>query len=515
MKNISLNFYGEEVLIECPKDYVSLKKQIAMQYQLSLSDILEIDISYMKNEQKKLIKSEIDFKTFLHSRVPKLNLDIKESSQLYQKSLLDLQNKAKDDLVQLEMLKKQKEENKKKQEKENEETKNKIDDLNKQIKEIGQQKLEYVKSIKKMMRGPRNKEKELVTKITQLGNEIGAPLVFKLPEKGPLPIKGETEKEKKLLDLIKKNTDCLNVQKQLYVTPRKNMKDMDKQIKEINKKCLGIIKVSQKEMMALKKEENDLIRQIISLEKKLGLNVDEKKPMKKFGFYIPKKVDIKTVPKEGQEETLKLKAPNTKPKAELIIPKFPSKKSERMKSVEEVFNSLKTNIKSTVEQEITKAYNEIKKVREEAKKNNYELKAEDKKYLEKCEKDNSKAIAKVDEWIEFIYNHTDEIIESLEAQNKTNFKKFDEIEKRIGRESSTNLCGNNPEKKMVVHPGVFCSGCKQAIVGIRYKCAVCKDFDFCEKCEEKSQGKHGHPFLKINRPDLCPIEIKCSLRKEQ
>ena len=515
MKNISLNFYGEEVVIECPKDYVSLKKQIAKQYELSLSDTLEIDISYIKNDQKKLIKSEIDFKTFLHSRVPKLNLDINESSQLYQKSLLDLQNKAKDDLIQLEMLKKQKEENKKKQEKENEETKKKIDDLNKQIKEIGQQKLEYVKSIKKMMRGPRNKEKELVTKITKLGNEIGAPLVFKLPEKGPLPIKGETEKEKKLLDLIKKNTDCLNVQEQLYVTPRKNMIDMDKQIKEINKKCLGIIKLSQKEMMALKKEENDLIRQIISLEKKLGLNVDEKKPMKKFGFYIPKKVDIKTVPKDDQKETMKLKAPIIKPKAQLVIPKLPSRKSERMKNVEDVLSNLKANIKSSVEKEITKANNEIKKIREEAKKNNYELKAEDKNYLEKCEKDNSKAIAKVDEWIEFIYNHTDEIIESLEAQNKTNFKKFDEIEKRIEGESSTKLCGSNPEKKKVVHPGVFCSGCKQAIVGIRYKCAVCKNFDFCEKCEEKSQGEHGHPFLKINRPDLCPLEIKCSLSKEQ
>ena len=378
MKNISLNFYGEEVVIECPKDYVSLKKQIAKQFELSLSDTLEMDISYTKNDQKKLIKSEVDFKTFLHSRVQKINLDINESSQIYQKSLLDLQNKAKDDLAQLEMLKKQKEENKKKQEKENEETKKKIDDLNKQIKEIGQQKLEYVKSIKKMMRGPRNKEKELVTKITKLGNEIGAPLVFKLPEKGDLPIKGETEKEKKLLDLIKRNTDCLNVQEQLYVTPRKNMIDMDKQIKEINKKCLGIIKVSQKEMMALKKEENDLIRQIISLEKKLGLDVDEKKPMKKFGFYIPKKVDIKTVPKDEQKDTMKLKAPITKPKAQLVIPKLPSRKNERMKNVEEVLNNLKTNIKSSVEKEIEKANNEIKKIRDEAKKNNYELKAEDK-----------------------------------------------------------------------------------------------------------------------------------------
>ena len=62
------------------------------------------------------------------------------------------------------------------------------------------------------MRGPRNKEKELVVKITKLGNEIGAPLLFKIPEKGPLPIKGETEKEKKLIDLIKRNTDCLKAQ---------------------------------------------------------------------------------------------------------------------------------------------------------------------------------------------------------------------------------------------------------------------------------------------------------------
>lgn len=126
MKNISLNFYGEEVVIECPKDYVSLKKQIAKQFELSLSDTLEMDISYTKNDQKKLIKSEVDFKTFLHSRVQKINLDINESSQIYQKSLLDLQNKAKDDLAQLEMLKKQKEENKKSKKKKMKKPKKKL-----------------------------------------------------------------------------------------------------------------------------------------------------------------------------------------------------------------------------------------------------------------------------------------------------------------------------------------------------------------------------------------------------
>lgn len=40
------------------------------------------------------------------------------------------------------------------------------------------------------------------------------------------------------------------------------------------------------------------------------------------------------------------------------------------------------------------------------------------------------------------------------------------------------------------------------IVGPRYKCAVCKNFDFCAKCEEY-QG-HDHPFLKITDPEVVP-----------
>ena len=52
MKKLSLNFYGEQISIQCPKDFVSLKKEIAQKYQLSLSDVLEIEISYMKMKPK-------------------------------------------------------------------------------------------------------------------------------------------------------------------------------------------------------------------------------------------------------------------------------------------------------------------------------------------------------------------------------------------------------------------------------------------------------------------------------
>ena len=160
-------------------------------------------------------------------------------------------------------------------------TKKEIDELNSEIKVINQQKLDYVKSIKKIMRGPRNKEKEISTKITKLGKEINAPLVYNLTEGDELPVKGENEKEKKYLELIRRNSECLKVQEQLYSTPRKNMADMDKKIKEINKKIFEIIKSSQKEMAKLKKDEIKFIELIISFEKKLGLQIELKKPMLK------------------------------------------------------------------------------------------------------------------------------------------------------------------------------------------------------------------------------------------
>jgi len=49
-----------------------------------------------------------------------------------------------------------------------------------------------------------------------------------------------------------------------------------------------------------------------------------------------------------------------------------------------------------------------------------------------------------------------------------------------------------------VHYGVSCNGCKAIpIVGYRYKCTVCPDFDFCEECE--STRDHPHDFIKMKK----------------
>ncbi len=65
----------------------------------------------------------------------------------------------------------------------------------------------------------------------------------------------------------------------------------------------------------------------------------------------------------------------------------------------------------------------------------------------------------------------------------------------------------------IVHKHVTCDNCgKKNIEGVRYKCAVCADFDLCEKCEPIFD--HSHPFLKIKRPEQAPTKILCILDEQ-
>ena len=55
-----------------------------------------------------------------------------------------------------------------------------------------------------------------------------------------------------------------------------------------------------------------------------------------------------------------------------------------------------------------------------------------------------------------------------------------------------NCCENSTSQKYV-WSRYTCDGCDtKPIVGNRFHCTVCEDFDFCENCEKNNQ--HGHPF---------------------
>lgn len=66
-----------------------------------------------------------------------------------------------------------------------------------------------------------------------------------------------------------------------------------------------------------------------------------------------------------------------------------------------------------------------------------------------------------------------------------------------------------PALRQDVHYGIFCDGalCKGQIApsyisGVRYKCAVCHDTDFCAKCEASPNNVHNHthPLIKFKTP---------------
>jgi hypothetical protein len=48
------------------------------------------------------------------------------------------------------------------------------------------------------------------------------------------------------------------------------------------------------------------------------------------------------------------------------------------------------------------------------------------------------------------------------------------------------------EETVVTHWGIVCDHCdKQNIEGVRYKCTVCLDYDLCQQCEGKAEVKHS------------------------
>ena len=57
------------------------------------------------------------------------------------------------------------------------------------------------------------------------------------------------------------------------------------------------------------------------------------------------------------------------------------------------------------------------------------------------------------------------------------------------------------DKNKIIHKNFYCEGCKmEPIIGIRYNCKTCENFNYCENCIEKKGVEHDHEFNKIEIP---------------
>ncbi|XP_066199398.1 sequestosome-1 isoform X3 [Saccopteryx leptura] len=59
-------------------------------------------------------------------------------------------------------------------------------------------------------------------------------------------------------------------------------------------------------------------------------------------------------------------------------------------------------------------------------------------------------------------------------------------------------CAQEAPRNMV-HPNVICDGCNGPVVGTRYKCSVCPDYDLCANCEGKGMHRE-HSKLAFPSP---------------
>lgn len=76
----------------------------------------------------------------------------------------------------------------------------------------------------------------------------------------------------------------------------------------------------------------------------------------------------------------------------------------------------------------------------------------------------------------------------------------EQILKELRNENINQSIIQNTNNNNNQHPHVECDNCGSfPIIGTRYKCAECDNYDLCEVCEQKGIHDH-HYFLKMKKP---------------
>ena len=169
MSKITLNFFGEEILVDKNKikNLPSLRNEISRLFLLSPQDASEIILTYNENGDKIIIENEEDLKIFLDTKIKKIDLDISQNSKIYKDSLNQLKEENLKDKTILEELLKKKDELKKLKETKFAKEKKEIEEIKKKILELKDKKEAIKKKVKKGIQQIEKKIKENNKKIEE------------------------------------------------------------------------------------------------------------------------------------------------------------------------------------------------------------------------------------------------------------------------------------------------------------------------------------------------------------
>ena len=515
MNNLSLNFFGEMVNIKIPQTLANLRQQISEKFLFSPSETAEILITYAQDLGKKIISTEKDFEDFIKKKIFKVDLDVDPKSQIFQASLLKLKEETEQNKKKLEETLKEIEEIKKQKKAKKEEAKIVLNEFTKKVKELEKKKKDIITQLDKEIKTnnteinniKKNTEKEIKS-LDQKLNELDK-AANSLKEKLSIPV----EKKPKLKAKAKDKTEPLEIHYEFIcdgcnMAPIKGTRYHCKQCLDYDlcEKCYASEKKTSHahSFQAIKKaivpqmklkfpledESETNWGDFMRLNFNFFKNIFNNNPIEMHYGYICDGCNM--APIKGIRYHCELC-----PDFDLCQKCYEEKKAShghcfKSISIKEKLGNLGINFEKNI------------KLKSKPKGQN----AIHFGYI--CDGCDMAPIKGTRYHCEECPDY-DLCEKCYASEKKTNHgHTFQAIKKEIIPEIKLK---SHTKVDKHTHMNVTCDGCGvHPLVGVRYKCGVCPNFDLCENCEKKEALKHGHPLVRLPSTHMIR-SIKCNLRK--
>ena len=330
----------------------------------------------------------------------------------------------------------------------------------------------------------------------------------KLYQKSVLQIKEETEKNKsELEELIKKKDELKKRRADLKEERNKEIKELGDKIKELTKQKRKLVKQTQSDKQKILNEIKDTNQKIVNLQNKLGLPISTEKkcekpqtsPNQKKNNQNKKKI-VKKIKKEKKKKVKKVKKQEKEIEKDLFT------------KVNEIVNNTVTKITKIVSEQLIKETKEVEMEKKKIEDSKIQLKEKEIKGFFDFTNISQNIFEEINKWTQYIVQQTNELTNTLSEKYKNCMIDINLMKKKV-EDFKLRAPAPNKKKNKKIHTGYTCNGCgANPIVGNRFNCAVCENFDYCEECEEKNKDKHLHPFIKIYSPEIAPLDVKCELK---
>ena len=507
MLKTTLNFFGEEAIIDTPNDLTSLRIKICEKYLFSSSDVSEIILYYIKENKKVYIINGNDFLIFKESKIPTIFLDINQNSKIYLDNASELKKENQKNQKELDELNHKLKELPQKKKKIQHDFEDELKHIELKIMEINKKKSEIMAkkeiALQKIM-----KEKEMYeTKMYYLQKKLSLPVTVPVPkEEEPIIVSLKNNAPREPILLSFKNTGRFaplkdkETQKRIDLEisraiaaakafalhkpkiQKNNNKDYKKKI--LNAKLKSVAKAKKEAINVAKREHDAIINKQSEIQKRIEIiKAKSIAKAKEQALIVGLKAEKNIINNNEKEENSPINTVSV------------------FKKVNEVLSNAVDKVKEVAKKAIMKQNEEPKKEEIKDEKEKLKKEEEEKKLKEKEKKEQIDKIMRI---TKETVNEINNLTKMVMTQSNLFIEQINNPENKLNISSDDIILKSAPKeikKRDVIHVGIICDGCKKKpIRGIRYKCKECKNFDFCDSCYQKNKESHEHEFRKIEKP---------------